>query len=325
MSQPAGSKRWCFTLNNFTNEEEAAVLRHGGPGVRYLIFAREHTSGGRDANLCPPGTPHLQGYIEFQDKRRLTQLKKLDGLGRAHWEVARGTAAQNIVYVSKEDPAPSIYGEPGLDSGSATRHIYSEAIELAKAGNLDDVDAGIRLRCYRTLQAIADEAEWKRAESGICPPNIVLRPWQSALESLIWQPAPDRTINCYVDCKGGAGKSTFSDWLHFHYGLGRTCGRPKLGSGPTPTVQVLHPSRGVDMAYLVRPATVFILDCPRQSSEYVPWATVEEIKNGFITSCKYQSTQKRFARPHVILFLNQPIQEGTFSEDRINVINLASL
>ncbi len=48
-------------------------------------------------------TPHLQGYIQFQERKRLTQLKTLfTSAKKAHWEVARASAAKNIDYCTKE-------------------------------------------------------------------------------------------------------------------------------------------------------------------------------------------------------------------------------
>lgn len=48
-------------------------------------------------------TPHLQGYIQLQERKRLTQLKQLfTSAKKVHWEIARGSAQQNIDYCTKE-------------------------------------------------------------------------------------------------------------------------------------------------------------------------------------------------------------------------------
>jgi hypothetical protein len=44
------------------------------------------------------GTPHLQGYIEFKTKRRPSELAWPPQI---HWEVSRGSRAQNLAYCSK--------------------------------------------------------------------------------------------------------------------------------------------------------------------------------------------------------------------------------
>lgn len=47
------------------------------------------------------GYLHWQGYVEWCDRMRLSQLKKV--CGTAHWEARKGTAAQAISYCSKDD------------------------------------------------------------------------------------------------------------------------------------------------------------------------------------------------------------------------------
>jgi hypothetical protein len=51
-------------------------------------------------------TPHLQGFIAFKTRKRLTQLKKW--IPEAHFEVARGSPEENKAYCSKVE---SRYGE----------------------------------------------------------------------------------------------------------------------------------------------------------------------------------------------------------------------
>lgn len=336
MSQPSGGQsaavsrclRWCFTLNNWTPEEEVSLCGFASGGLcRFFIFGREHTAAS-ESGPDAPFTPHLQGYFELLGRCRLSQVKKFPGLARAHLEPAMGSAEENVTYCTKEDAGAFVYGTPapsrGNSGGAATRELYKRAIEHAEAGNIDAIDPSIRLRCLRSLQCILEQAEWRRSESGLRAPDIILYPWQTALDDLIWGPPSDRAIRCYVDPVGSTGKTTFCEWLHFHYGVGRTCHRTRGELSP-PTVQVFHPSRGVDMARLLRPAKVYVVDCPRASLEYVPWSTIEEVKNGFCTSTKYDCQQKRFPRPHVILFLNAPVPEGKFSVDRLEIVNLSVL
>lgn len=52
------------------------------------------------------GTLHLQGYLEFNDATRFTTVSKLVA---AHWESAKGSAAQNYKYCCK-DGSTSLYG-----------------------------------------------------------------------------------------------------------------------------------------------------------------------------------------------------------------------
>jgi hypothetical protein len=87
------SKRWCFTLNNYTPEEESALqgLVEDG-GVQYLVY-------GREKGECL--TPHLQGYFETKERIGLRKAKKLIGK-RAHLEKANGSLSSNQKYCKKQ-------------------------------------------------------------------------------------------------------------------------------------------------------------------------------------------------------------------------------
>lgn len=82
------SRAWCFTLNNYSSLEEQTVQEIG---CRFLIYGRERGQ---------QGTPHLQGYIYFDDAKTMKTLKKL--IRRAHFSSAKGTPQQNVEYCSKE-------------------------------------------------------------------------------------------------------------------------------------------------------------------------------------------------------------------------------
>lgn len=83
-----GNRAWCFTLNNYTEEEYKALQE---VPCKYIIMGKEE---GKEE------TPHLQGYVQFASQKRLGGLKDING--RAHWEAAKGNPQQNIDYCSKD-------------------------------------------------------------------------------------------------------------------------------------------------------------------------------------------------------------------------------
>lgn len=99
MNKNTKGKRWCFTLNNY--EEQDLDLISGYP-CTFLIYGLEVGD--------TLATPHVQGYVEFKSQKRLGTLKKW--LPRAHFERAIGTAEQNIAYCSKQDKSPFKKGIP---------------------------------------------------------------------------------------------------------------------------------------------------------------------------------------------------------------------
>nr|WPR18677.1 MAG: replication polyprotein [Chemarfal virus 68] len=81
------SKHFCFTCNNWTENEVEVILKSG---YSYVVMGEE--IGG-----C--GTPHLQGYIEFEKKKKLGTAIKL--LKKCHVEYRNGTQEEAIKYCKK--------------------------------------------------------------------------------------------------------------------------------------------------------------------------------------------------------------------------------
>lgn len=86
------SRAWLFTLNNPPAEYSIDWSRHGEL-IRYAIYQREV---GAETH-----TPHLQGYVELYQPRRLRTMRNI--IEGAHWEPRRGTRDQARDYCRKED------------------------------------------------------------------------------------------------------------------------------------------------------------------------------------------------------------------------------
>lgn len=141
----AQSKRWCFTINNYTEEEVGSLHLWG---AKYIIAGREKAPD--------TGTPHLQGYVIWHTNRRLSACKSVHST--AHWEVAKGTTEQNVAYCSKEDDYVEYGEKPDFrNGGEAEKLRWKQARELAVIGNLEDVPDDIYIRYYRTLKEIAKD------------------------------------------------------------------------------------------------------------------------------------------------------------------------
>ncbi len=91
--------RWCFTLNNFTEEEISSIVPVIKHNCRKAIVAKE---------IGESGTPHLQGYLEFNKKMRPKGIF----CERIHWEKAKGNAQQNYDYCSKDGDILMVLGFP---------------------------------------------------------------------------------------------------------------------------------------------------------------------------------------------------------------------
>lgn len=92
--QISPSKRWCFTLNNYSEQDYLDIINMSKIHSSKYIIGKEI---GEDKK-----TPHLQGYIEFNKKTRPLTEHKICGC-RIHWEKSKGTAEDNYFYCSKEN------------------------------------------------------------------------------------------------------------------------------------------------------------------------------------------------------------------------------
>lgn len=117
------SRRWTWTLNNWTVEERSTLeaLDLDAMEVRYIIFGEEEAPG--------TGTKHLQGYTEFLKKKSGKKVKEMIS-SRIHLEVSRGNSKENREYCSK--------GNNIWEKGTPARPGKRKDLEEIK----DAIDAG---------------------------------------------------------------------------------------------------------------------------------------------------------------------------------------
>lgn len=70
------------------------------------------------------------------------------------------------------------------------------------------------------------------------------------------------------------------------------------------------------------PLKTAILDIPRCKKDYISYAAIEELKNGYFFSTKYKSKQVVFNRIHVICFANSPPEIHKLSKDRWKIYKI---
>lgn len=140
-------KRWCFT----SFEDAEPTFKEGT--YAYLCYGRE---------VCPTsGRPHWQGYVYLSKRMYLNGLKgKADG--PYHFELAKGSVAQNISYCSKDGKFTE-HGVRPLEAtetgGQATKKKWLDVRKRAELGQFDCIESEIYVKHARTLHFIHDEAK----------------------------------------------------------------------------------------------------------------------------------------------------------------------
>lgn len=115
------ARNWCFTLNNPTIFPDEVQDELEAMEAVYGVFQLENGAN---------GTPHYQGYVAFEKKKRLSAIRTLFG-AQAHWEIARGTPAQNRVYCTKDEGRIGDFCEFGeIPQGQGSR---ADLVELHSA------------------------------------------------------------------------------------------------------------------------------------------------------------------------------------------------
>lgn len=104
------AKNWCITWNNYSLEQYGEFKNFVSTYCRYGISQLE---------VGEAGTPHIQGYFQLKEKKRLSWLKA-NLSNQPHFEVAKGNADANKVYCRKEGGIePYEYGIP-ISAGQRT-------------------------------------------------------------------------------------------------------------------------------------------------------------------------------------------------------------
>lgn len=99
------AKAWCFTLNNYTENELGALVQlFSSLADKYYYIVGEE--------IGEQGTPHLQGYIEKKtgrfrplplfEVRRPSNNQEGEFTQCMHFEKAKGNRTQNYKYCSKD-------------------------------------------------------------------------------------------------------------------------------------------------------------------------------------------------------------------------------
>jgi len=242
------AKSWCFTLNNYTDDEYDRVLAacRAVPFSRYII--------GKE--IGEQGTPHLQGFVstttEYHKFRpleaaRFRDVAIRDGKNAVSWRVAKGSIDDNRVYCSKDGD-------------------FVTNISVRRA--LDIID--------------------------------VLRPWQRELSDIAASVPDDRTIHWVWEPKGGVGKTALCKYL-------------------TATYQaMLFNGKSADILYMaaMHDSDLYLADFTRDQQDWVPYTTLEVLKNGIYMSGKYEGECVLRNSPHIFVFANFPPKIAALSVDR---------
>ena len=205
-----------------------------------------------------------------------------------------------------------------------TRHMrlhakqsFSKLVDEIKTDqkrNKEDFERGVFIKDYILKQkidpAILRREHQKAVKTSINSPllDVVLKPWQEKLLKLI-KPS-EREIIWIVGKDGNEGKSWFQNYLKNTHGASRVF-----------QASIKKNSEGVIHALskrIVSLIDLFMFNVPRCFYiEDFPYAMLEEIKDGNVTSNKYNSSILEPKTPNtVVVFSNKAPDRRKMSKDR---------
>lgn len=291
-------RHWCFTVNNWTAANDELLKALGAAeGTTYLVYGYEEGEN---------HTPHLQGYICFDEVKRFATVKDMLPAG-AHIEKKRGSPQQAADYCKKDGLFNEFGTIPRATSGALVFDDFKEWV-LSKYNEsgvapsercIAETHPALFVRYGRRLQDLVKH---------LCPHPVIvdkpLRDWQIPLfEALALPCDDDRKILFYVDEAGGKGKSYFQRWMQGFY---------------PDRCQVMGVGKRDDLAHSVEEhKDIFMFNCPRGAAEFLNYSILEMIKDRIVFSPKYESHTKVLQKvPHVVVFMNEPPDESKMTRDR---------
>ncbi len=137
--------------------------------------------------------------------------------------------------------------------------------------------------------------------------NISLYPWQEIVINELKEDASDRTIRWLWESKGNVGKTTFQKYIYSKYT------RVAVLGGKACDIK-----NGIIEFHKQHKCTpdIVLINIPRVYKDFVSFQGIEEIKDMFFYSGKYEGGMVCGDAPHVIVFANNSPDTNKMSLDR---------
>lgn len=131
MPRARRSRRWVFTLNNYTQNDEIKLQHSPGSSewISYCLYGRE-----RGLN----NTPHLQGVLFLRQPKSLQGIKDALQLPTLHLEIMQGPPRAAINYCKKDGDVSEWGTPPAQGRRSDLEQIRKEIMEGAEEKEIAD-------------------------------------------------------------------------------------------------------------------------------------------------------------------------------------------
>lgn len=141
--------------------------------------------------------------------------------------------------------------------------------------------------------------------------NVQWKPWQQEILDMLKTQPDARTVHWYWEPKGNTGKSFLAKYIYLTMDA-------IVASGKKSDIynQVLTYFQSF------KTPTVIITDIARSEYNEHIYTVLENLKNGFIYSGKYEGGVCAFDYPHVVVFANHPPNTLEISSDKWHIVQI---
>jgi len=313
-------KNVCFTsFNTEINWEQfnAATIDKKNK-IKYIIFQGEH---------CKDGKKHIQGFLQLHIKTRMDTIKKLLGDKTLHIEKMRGTPEQarkycTQEYIDKDGNKKNIWMEQ-YEYGEIDNTIEAQRTDLIELKNkimeggkltnilmesTDNKEIHNILQYNRPLKRLEEEVQMISVKEKLLKKydNVKWNKLQQYILQKLDGNVNDREVNWIYDSEGNSGKSYISKYLQL-----------------TRETHYITGGKQNDILYGYEGQQTVIIDLARTYADNLEhiYTIIENLKNGQYLSTKYETRQKLFNTPHIMVMANFKPDERKLSQDRWNIIN----
>jgi len=303
-------KNWCFTSFNTDIDWEKLNIQEIDKKniIKYIIYQGE---------LCKDGKKHIQGFIQLKERKEMTYIKKLLKDKTIHLETMRGTAEQARRYCTneyKDDEGKTKelwfnqieYGEiDTTTSGQRTDliELKNKIMDGDKLTNIlmestDNKEIHNILQYNRPLKKLEEEVQMKSIKQKLLKKYDKVE-WNKLQKYILTKfdgEVNDREVNWVYDSEGNSGKSYISKYLQL-----------------TRDTYYITGGKQNDILYGYEGQQTVIIDLARTYADNLEhiYTIIENLKNGQYLSTKYETRQKLFETPHIMVMANfKPDEEN---------------
>jgi hypothetical protein len=227
-----------------------------------------------------------------------------------------------ILFFSSDSSNKWIIGKEVGECGTPHLQIYVNFKNKIRFTALKKINDRLHIEITRgdelsNVKYCSKEGDYKsqglKVPRPLKPLPVMDRWWQKDLISVVEDEPHDRLVYWYYSNSGNTGKTTFARYLHRKYGALLLSGK---ASDMKNSIVEYHKCTGDT-------PEIILYDLPRGfSKEYVSYNGLEEIKNMFFYSGKYEGGMIDGNPPHFIIFSNEQPEVEKMSKDRWRIVDI---